>query len=66
MAKPKKAKTNRESRQHPNQLNLKIVTSETCKVCKQPCARGMAYVDKMSRPGAIGCGVPCILTAPRS
>ncbi|WP_368504212.1 hypothetical protein AB3N04_19500 [Alkalihalophilus sp. As8PL] len=41
---------------------LKSVTSETCIKCKTPCSRGMAYVEKMSAPGAIGKGVPCILT----
>jgi hypothetical protein len=41
---------------------MKIVTANTCFVCKSQCARGLAYLDKMSKPGAIGKGVPCILT----
>ncbi|MFM1654942.1 hypothetical protein ACI7RC_23025 [Brevibacillus sp. B_LB10_24] len=41
---------------------MKIVTSETCKVCPTPCQRGLRYLEKMSEPGAIGFGVPCILT----
>lgn len=61
MAKGKKIKK-KDSKQHPNQVQLKIVTSQTCKVCKQQCARGLAYLDHMSQPGAIGFGVPCILT----
>ncbi|MGZ0049549.1 hypothetical protein [Brevibacillus gelatini] len=64
MAKGKKKKKN--SRQHPNQLNLKIVTSSTCQACKQQCARGLAYLEHMSQPGAIGKGVPCILTKPKA
>ena len=61
MAKSKKAKK-KNTKQHPNQQNLKIVTSSTCQVCKQQCARGLAYLDQMSQPGKIGFGVPCILT----
>ncbi|TKI55252.1 hypothetical protein E8L90_07205 [Brevibacillus antibioticus] len=60
MAKGKKVKKN--TPQHANQVQLKIVTSHTCQVCKQQCARGMAYLQQMSQPGAIGFGVPCILT----
>lgn len=65
MAKGKKVKK-RNSRQHPNQLNLKIVTSSTCLACKQQCARGLAYLERMSQPGAIGNEVPCILTKPKA
>ncbi|WP_289138768.1 hypothetical protein [uncultured Brevibacillus sp.] len=61
MAKSKKAKK-KNTRQHPNQHNLKIVTSSTCQACKQQCARGLAYLEQMSQPGKIGFGVPCILT----
>ncbi|MET3288751.1 hypothetical protein EDM56_02565 [Brevibacillus fluminis] len=42
--------------------NMKIVTSQTCAACKQQCQRGLNYLEKMSKPGAIGYGVPCILT----
>jgi hypothetical protein len=66
VAKPKKVKKKKIARQHPNQLNLKIVTSQTCEVCKQQCQRGLQYLEKMSQPGAIGYGVPCILTKPKT
>lgn len=39
-----------------NQYNMKVVTSETCQTCKTKCKRGMAYLEKMSQPGAIGYG----------
>lgn len=42
--------------------NMQIVTSDTCAVCPTPCLRGLRYLARMSRPGAIGFGVPCILT----
>lgn len=45
-----------------NKFNMKVVSSGTCAVCKQQCARGIAYLNYMSRPGATGRGVPCILT----
>ncbi|MFF0826137.1 hypothetical protein ACFYU8_05020 [Brevibacillus sp. NPDC003359] len=64
MAKGKKIKK-KNTKQHPNQVQLKIVTSHTCRVCKQQCARGLAYLEQMSQPGAIGFGVPCILTKPK-
>ena len=41
---------------------MKMVTVETCIQCKQQCARGLAYIEKMMKPGTIGQGVPCILT----
>ena len=44
------------------QWYTKIVTSETCAVCKSQCARGIDYLERMSRPGAVGRGVPCVLT----
>ncbi|AMA71413.1 MULTISPECIES: hypothetical protein [Aneurinibacillus] len=43
-------------------FTMKIVTSDKCIVCKQQCERGLTYIEKMSQPGAIGYGVPCILT----
>lgn len=45
-----------------NKYNMKVVTSSTCEACKQQCAKGLLYLDKMSKPGAVGYGVPCILT----
>lgn len=41
---------------------MKVVMSATCEVCKKQCPRGLAYLAKMSKPGAVGRGVPCILT----
>ncbi|MDR0271018.1 hypothetical protein [Paenibacillus sp.] len=41
---------------------MRLVTSEVCEVCKKPCAQGMAYAARMREPGAVGKGVPCILT----
>lgn len=41
---------------------MKIVGVETCIQCKQQCQRGLDYIEKMSKPGEIGYGVPCILT----
>ncbi len=43
---------------------MKIVTSDTCAVCKTPCKRGLDYLDTLSAPGAVGYGVPCVLTLP--
>lgn len=43
------------------QFTMKIVTSDRCEACKTPCTRGMDYVERMSQPGAVGNGVPCIL-----
>lgn len=45
---------------------MKIVTSDVCAVCKTPCARGLAYLARMSEPGAVGNGVPCVLTLPKA
>jgi hypothetical protein len=58
----KKKKDFRSSRP---QYTMKIVESSTCAVCKQQCLRGLRYLDKMSEPGAVGQGVPCILTRKR-
>ncbi|RNA69453.1 hypothetical protein EBO34_05820 [Alteribacter keqinensis] len=40
----------------------KIVMSDKCEACTQQCARGITYMEKMRKPGAIGTGVPCHLT----
>ncbi|MFS0837550.1 hypothetical protein [Paenibacillus sp. 1P03SA] len=44
------------------QYTMRIVESSACASCKQQCARGLLYLERMSRPGALGKGVPCILT----
>ncbi|MFD2171236.1 hypothetical protein [Tumebacillus lipolyticus] len=42
-------------------LQMQIVTVDTCLKCPSVCARGAAYMERMSKPGSIGYGVPCIL-----
>lgn len=44
------------------QYQYKLVLSSTCAVCKTPCSRGMQYWERMKEPGALGKGVPCVLT----
>lgn len=46
---------------HQRQLQMQIVTVDVCHKCPKVCARGVAYMEKMSHPGAIGQGVPCVL-----
>ncbi|NHN29945.1 hypothetical protein G9U52_08865 [Paenibacillus sp. S3N08] len=46
-------------------FNMKVVTSDVCSRCKK-CERGRRYLEEMSQPGAIGRGVPCILTRGRA
>jgi predicted DNA binding CopG/RHH family protein len=43
---------------------MKIVTSDVCAVCKTPCKRGLDYLRQLQAPGAVGQGVPCVLTLP--
>jgi len=47
------------------QYAMRIVESATCAACTQPCTRGLRYLAAMSQPGAVGKGVPCILTRKR-
>lgn len=58
----KKKKSSADSQQP----QMKIVTSDVCAVCKTPCARGLQYLARMSEPGAVGNGVPCVLTLPKA
>jgi hypothetical protein len=44
-----------------HRFNMKVVTSDVCSKCRK-CERGLRYLEKMSQPGAVGKGVPCILT----
>jgi hypothetical protein len=64
MAVGKKAGGNKKKKggSEHHQPQMKIVTSETCMHCQTRCARGIAYLEKMSQPGEIGLGVPCPLT----
>ncbi|AOZ91576.1 hypothetical protein PNBC_15580 [Paenibacillus crassostreae] len=41
---------------------MKLVTSHVCEECKTPCAAGIRYRERMRLPGAVGNGIPCILT----
>ncbi|HJV45307.1 MAG TPA: hypothetical protein VJ824_06235 [Bacillota bacterium] len=56
--KNKKSLSSTDNREH----YMKIVLADTCIQCKQQCSRGLAYIDKMAKPGMIGYGVPCILS----
>lgn len=60
-----KAKKGKELSAGRPQYATKIVESSTCEVCKQQCTRGLRYLAQMARPGAVGTGVPCILTRKR-
>lgn len=62
MAKGKVAKKKTPSASDKRQTVLKLVLSDTCAACKTPCARGLRYWAAMKKPGAVGKGVPCILT----
>jgi hypothetical protein len=62
MAKGKKKKS--AAAQEQKKAQMKIVTSDVCAVCKTPCTRGLAYLEQMQAPGAVGNGVPCVLTLP--
>jgi hypothetical protein len=64
MSKANKSKKKSAEAAENRRAQMKIVTSETCAVCKTPCTRGLAYLEKMSSPDAIGYGVPCVLTLP--
>ncbi|TBL78216.1 hypothetical protein [Paenibacillus thalictri] len=44
-----------------SKFSMKVVTSDVCDKCRL-CARGLRYLEKMAEPGAVGFGVPCILT----
>ncbi|WP_159887494.1 hypothetical protein [Paenibacillus puerhi] len=62
MSKNKKAKKNTPvSSIDKNQFNMKVVLSDVCARCRK-CDRGVRYLEKMAVPGAVGKGVPCILT----
>ncbi|MNZ65445.1 hypothetical protein D3C78_836400 [compost metagenome] len=62
MSKGKKAVKKKQAASDRKQYKYKLVLSDTCAVCKTPCARGMSYLERMKQPGALGKGVPCILT----
>ncbi|KZE68778.1 hypothetical protein AWM68_00410 [Fictibacillus phosphorivorans] len=61
----KNIKNKYDSNVNKYQHTQKMVTSETCIVCKTQCARGLEYIERMSKPGALGKGVPCHLTKGR-
>lgn len=55
------AKKKKAIAENQRQPQMAIVTVDVCRKCPSVCARGVAYMEKMSQPGAIGYGVPCIL-----
>ncbi|MGB8953976.1 MAG: hypothetical protein WCC10_01260 [Tumebacillaceae bacterium] len=55
------AKKKKAVPEQQRQPQMPIVTVDVCRKCPSVCARGVAYMEKMSQPGAIGHGVPCIL-----
>lgn len=59
-----KAKAAKKKKIHSDRktVRMKIVLSATCEACPTPCARGIRYRERMRMPGAVGRGVPCILT----
>ncbi|MGF7049186.1 hypothetical protein J2T13_003694 [Paenibacillus sp. DS2015] len=57
-----KSKKPGQAKGEKTRRGLKIVTSEVCEVCKTPCSAGMEYAARMRIPGALGKGIPCILT----
>jgi hypothetical protein len=63
--KGKGSKLKRRIASSRTQYTMKLVESSTCAVCKQQCPRGLTYLAHMSEPGAVGQGVPCILTKKR-
>ncbi|TVY10404.1 hypothetical protein [Paenibacillus cremeus] len=64
-AKGKAAKKKTPTFFDKNRFNMKVVTSDVCAKCMK-CERGRSYLERMSQPGAIGHGVPCILTRGRA
>ncbi|MFC0212354.1 hypothetical protein ACFFK0_07755 [Paenibacillus chartarius] len=58
----KNAKTKKDAGHSRPQYAMRVVDSATCAVCKSQCERGLRYLAKMAEPGAVGKGVPCILT----
>lgn len=65
MAKGKSTKKKKEASGGRAQYTMRMVTSDRCAVCPTPCSRGIAYCARMNEPGAVGQGVPCILTKTR-
>ncbi|MBC8080848.1 MAG: hypothetical protein H7X86_10920 [Gorillibacterium sp.] len=66
MAKANARKKELPSIMDKHRYNMKIVTSDICLSCKQKCLRGIQYMESLSVPGAIGRGVPCVLTKGRA
>lgn len=66
MSKAKPGKKKELSSIDRNKFNMKIVTSDTCEACKTRCKRGIRYMEKMRTEGAVGYGVPCVLTKGRA
>lgn len=61
MSKAKGKKRANQGADRP-EVRMSIVLSDACEACPTPCPRGIRYRLRMREPGAIGKGVPCILT----
>jgi hypothetical protein len=62
MSKAKAGKKRMNQRPDRPNVRMSIVLSDTCEACPTPCPRGIRYRQRMREPGAVGKGVPCILT----
>lgn len=54
----KKAKGNNTAA-NTNKVKVTIKTSAECEACRDKCAVGTNYINKMQKPGATGLGVKC-------
>ncbi|MBD2846238.1 hypothetical protein IDH44_13610 [Paenibacillus sp. IB182496] len=65
MGKNKKGKASQKQSAQLRAIEMRIVLSDTCEACRTPCSRGLSYLKRMQEPGAVGGGVPCVLTRKR-
>jgi len=62
MSKAKNAKLKKAPPSDRRNMRQQVVLSATCEACPTPCAKGIRYRERMRVPGAVGRGVPCVLT----
>ncbi len=62
MSKAKNARAKKAPPSDKKHMRMQVVLSATCEACPTPCARGIRYRERMRQAGAVGKGVPCILT----
>ena len=62
MSKAKAGKKRNRQRSDQPVVRMSIVLSDVCEACPTPCPRGIRYRLRMREPGAVGKGVPCMLT----